>query len=348
MGFHSISLSFAPTMTSIGLWKARSTAFNDLLKSFNVEAPDFVIIYVFGFFMVTLAVIGFSFYLWNLRGSNEHTQSRLLNMLHGYLSVACMGCSPAVFNLMLHVIISAYRALHDSELWENKQFDWSIRVTVFHFIAIAVLFLLISIATVINHFKPGLYLDVSLAWRHKVAIPILLFIFILTEKTLRLSCDHMDRTFKCEVVKTRTIVMIPATVISFLCQIVVVVDDIWRWKNIYERIRRALSKNMVTQINIVHVEMSDLTAIPVQGRNNPSQCLNNQQAEFVSLSTRFLTLCLFNMIVFLISFLTTVFEVFNFVGPGLAWLVAMAITPTIWIIRNKKMTDKFRQLFQAP
>ena len=63
-----VSLSFAPTMASltIGLWKARSTAFNDLLKSFNVEALDFVIIYVFGFFMVTLAVIGFSFYLWNL------------------------------------------------------------------------------------------------------------------------------------------------------------------------------------------------------------------------------------------------------------------------------------------
>ena len=59
-----------------------------------------------------------------------------------------------------------------------------------------------------------------------------------------------------------------------------------------------------------------------------------------------MTLCVFNMIVFLISFLTTVFEVFNFVAPGLAWLVAMAITPTIWIIRNKKMTDKFRGIFE--
>ena len=74
---------------------------------------------------------------------------------------------------------------------------------------------------------------------------------------------------------------------------------------------------------------------------NPSHYFN-QHVEFVSLSTRFLTLCVLNMIVFLISILTTVFEVFNFVAPGLAWLVAMAITPTIWIARNKKMADKLR------
>ena len=117
------------------IWISRSTAFNDLLKSFKIEAIDYVIIYVFGLCMVILAFIGFTFYLWNLKSSNEHTQRRLLNILHGYLSVACMGCSPAVFNLMLQVIRSAYMALHDTQLWENTQFDWSIRVTVGHFIA---------------------------------------------------------------------------------------------------------------------------------------------------------------------------------------------------------------------
>ena len=170
-----------------------------------------------------LAFIGFSFYLWNLKSSNEHTQSRLLNILHGYLSVACLGSGLAVFNLMLQVIRSAYMALHDTELWENTQFDWSIRVTVGHIVAISVLLQLISLATVINQFKPGLYLDLSLAWRHKVAIPVLLFLFTLTEITFRSSCN----LYKCEVVRTRTLVMIPATLISFLCQIIVMVDDIW-------------------------------------------------------------------------------------------------------------------------
>ena len=98
---------------------------------------------------------------------------------------------------------------------------------------------------------------------------------------------------------------------------------------------------MTTQI--INVEMADLTMNHGPDTYNPSHYLN-QHAEFVSLSTRFLTLCILNMIVFLISFLTTVFEVFNFVAPGLAWLVAMAITPTIWIARNKKMADKFREI----
>ena len=348
-----ISLSFNLSIemishTTIEIWKARSVAFHELLNSFNAESIDFVIIYVFGFCMVLSALIGFSFYLWNLKNSNEHTQSRLLNILHGYLAVACMGGSPAVFNLILQLLNSAYRALHDNKLWKNKQFDWSIRVTVFHFIAISIMFLLISIATVINHFKPGFYLDVSLAWRHKVAIPVMLSIFALTENTLRCSCDHLDTAFRCEVVRTRIIVMMPATIISFLCQIVVLVDDIWSWKKIYDRVKRFISPNIVTQINIAHIEMADISTIQGTYTYNPSQCLNNhQQAEFVSLSTRFLTLCVFNMIVFLISILTTVFEVFNFVGPGLAWLVAMAITPTMWIVRNKKMTDKLRQIFQG-
>ena len=137
-----ISLSFNLSIemishNTIEIWKARSVAFHDLLKSFNVESLDFVIIYVFGFCMVLSALIGFSFYLWNLKNSNEHTQSRLLNILHGYLAVSCMGGSPAVFNLILQLMNSAYRALHDNKLWKNKQFDWSIRVTVFHFIAIS-------------------------------------------------------------------------------------------------------------------------------------------------------------------------------------------------------------------
>ena len=51
------------------------------------------------------------------------------------------------------------------------------------------------------------------------------------------------------------------------------------------------------------------------------------------------------MMVFLISLLTTLFEVFDSIGPGLAWLVAIAVTPTIWILRSRKMTDKIKKIF---
>ena len=65
----------------------------------------------------------------------------------------------------------------------------------------------------------------------------------------------------------------------------------------------------------------------------------------VSLNTGFMTLCLFNMMVFLISLLRSIFEVFNFIGPDLAWLVTMAVTPVIWISRSKKMKDKIKEIF---
>ena len=223
----------------------------------------------------------------------------------------------------------------------------AIRVSATHIIAISVLFLIISFATVLNHFKPGLYLDISLKWRHMFAIPVMATSFILTEHILHASCDHLDtifKVYKCKVVRMRTMVMIPATVTSFLCQIIVVVDDIWGWKNIYNAVRRFLRPNMVTPINNGDIEMVDLSAAPGQELYHPAHGLN-QHVEFVSLNTGFITLIFFNMILFLISLLTTLFEVFNYLGPGLAWLVAMAVTPAIWISRSKKMKDKIKKIF---
>ena len=62
--------------------------------------------------------------------------------------------------------------------------------------------------------------------------------------------------------------------------------------------------------------------------------------ESVSLTTGFITFCFFNLTVFLISFFGKMFEIFNLTGPSLSWLVAMAVTPTIWILRNKKMKQR--------
>ena len=130
--------------------------------------------------------------------------------------------------------------------------------------------------------------------------------------------------------------MILITMTSFLC-----------WKNIYNSVIHFLNPNIVSSINQINhgdIEMVDLPAAPGQELYHPAHSLHHQ-SEFVSLTTGFMTLCLFNMIVLLITLLTTLFEVFNFIGPGLAWLVAMAVTPTIWITRNKKMLDKIKEIF---
>ena len=326
--------------------ESRSKEVIELIRSYNFDATCFVLISLLGFLLVISALIGFGFFLWYLKSSDEHTQTRLLNILNGYLSAACMSCSPAVLTIILFVTIN--RGLWEEELKKNEYFLMSVKVTITHLIAVSVLFLLISCATVLNHFKPGLYLDISLSWRHKIAIPAMIISFILTEQSFHASCDHWDTIFKvwkCKTFRMRTMVMIPATVTSFLCQLIVVVDDIWGWKNIYNALRQFLRPNIVTPINSGDIEMVDLSEAQGPELYHPAHGLNHHSAEFVSLTTGFMALCLFNMIVFLLSLLTTLFEVFNYIGPSLAWLVAMAVTPAIWISRSKKMKDKIKKIF---
>ena len=221
-------------MIDLKLWESRIAAINEffLSYSFETKAPPIMILSFFGLFLVISAQLGFGFYIFYLKSSNDQTQSRLLNILNGYLSAACMTCSPAVFTLMMQLTIK--KDLPGHELKEDEHVISNGRLTATHFIAVSVLFLFISFATVLNHFKPGLYLDISLKWRHWIAIPVMVICFILTEQTIHVYCHQEKNPYKCEVFILRTMVMMTATVTGFICQIIVVVDDIWGWKNIYK------------------------------------------------------------------------------------------------------------------
>ena len=225
------------------LWKSRSASFIDLtISSTTVDNTEAVVILFVGLFLMFVSVLGFSFYLWHLKGSNEHAQCRLLNILNGYLSVACIGCSPATLNMIIIWLMLLQKSpfAKKGEPWQAEHFLISVRVLMFHIIAISGIFLLISLATVINHFNPGLYLQISLAWKHKIAIPVLLFIFVFIETSLLYSSpSYLDRgVTRCYVSRNRSLVMLPATATSFLCQIFVVVDDIWGWTNVREKVRK--------------------------------------------------------------------------------------------------------------
>ena len=69
--------------------------------------------------------------------------------------------------------------------------------------------------------------------------------------------------------------------------------------------------------------------------------------ESVSLTTGFVTFCCFNLTVMVITLSVKLLEIRSNPGPALAWLVAMAITPTIWIYRNKNMKEKAKQLLSC-
>ena len=296
--------------------------------------------------LTIISLLGFGLYLWYLKSSGDQSQSRLLNILNGYLSLTCIG-----FSLVLITI----------------QLDQDILVDIggVHIIAISTIFVLISGATILNHFKPDLYLDISVSWRNKVAIPSLIFAFILAEQTLYFSCPENF----CKIFRVRTLVMIPATLTSFLCQLLVIIDDILGWRNIYRHIRRTLCiPSLVSPANNGDIEIQDIqiSTIPISSQQQPyapAQGLDqhlvslycfvvkhliikiNNCKEFVSLTTGFLGFCLFNLSVFLISFIWTLLEDFNLNTPTIAWQVAMAVTPCIWITRNKKFMEKIKNLF---
>ena len=72
----------------------------------------------------------------------------------------------------------------------------------------------------------------------------------------------------------------------------------------------------------------------------------NLVQESVSVTTGFVTFSCFNLTVLLITLLIKLLDIRDLRGPALAWLVAIAITPTIWILRNKKMKLKAQQILR--
>ena len=194
--------------------------------------------------MTITACLGFGLYLWYLKTSGDQSQSRLLNILNGYLSLTCIG-----FSLIL---LANYIAQPE----EDEPYLIFYRIAAVFVIAVSTIFVFISLATILNHFMPGLYLDISVSWRHEIAIPLLIFLFILAEQTLYFSCP--EKFLQCEVFRLRTFVMIPATLSSFICQLLVIIDDIWGWRSIcsHLRLRGLRRRNRVTPANDGDMEWS--------------------------------------------------------------------------------------------
>ena len=111
--------------------------------------------------LTIVALLGFGFYLWHLKSNGDQSQSRLLNILNGYLSLTCMGFS-----------LTLLYASHQ----EGRILIFT-RISAVHIIAVSTIFLLVSWATILNHFKPSLYLDISVSWSHRIAIPLSIFAF---------------------------------------------------------------------------------------------------------------------------------------------------------------------------
>ena len=191
--------------------------------------------FILRLFLFITAFLGFGFYLWFLSTSDGQTQTRLLNILNGYMAGICMGLSPMLF-------INFYAS---DEIFK---LGFSFRITAPFIIAIPITFLLISFATILNHFKPDAYLKLSLHWKHKIVIPFMLFSLIFTEQLANHSCPK-ENFMECEASKIRRFLFIPASVTSFLCQLIVIVDVFFGCSYLYKTLRGLFQPNQVTSIS---------------------------------------------------------------------------------------------------
>ena len=98
-------------------------------------------------------------------------------------------------------------------------------------VAVTAIFLLISLATFLNQFKPNIYLDLSLVWRHPVALPTIIIFCIIIEALILYHC-HNSLENECVKLTIRRFVLFPAPCISFFLHTIVIIDDVWGLRNI--------------------------------------------------------------------------------------------------------------------
>ena len=185
--------------------------------------PGPILLFILAVCLLVIAVLGFGFYIWFFITSSEHSHVRLLNILNVYLSVACIGCSILGFTVMLTSDMGTSDLIYIQHILVG-----------FHIVAITLTFLFISVATFLNNFQPKVYLDLSVAWRHYVAIPTMLLLCILTQTLIILWVKHCcnPTDHECFKITGRKVFLIPVTCCSFVLQILVIIDDIWGFKNI--------------------------------------------------------------------------------------------------------------------
>ena len=199
--------------------------FNISLWDFNRDKlfssspnPGNIFLFMLAVCLLAIALFGFGFYIWFFITSSEHSQVRLLNILNVYLSVICIGGSVTTFGTML----ASGLGYHDSIN----------RILVgFHLVAVMMALLLISLATLLKQFKPEVYLDLSMAWIHYVALPTMLVFCITVAASIFYHC-HNSLENECKKNTGRRFLVIPSTSINFILQSIVIIDDVLGFRNI--------------------------------------------------------------------------------------------------------------------
>ena len=185
-----------------------------------------VIIIIAAFVLLLCSMLGFSIYLLYMR-KDEANKDRLLNVLYANLSVCYQLAMVALFVrfLLLETLDNI-----ETHWWSCLLMRWRLFIGLF----MTLLFLQISIVTSINHYNPGLYLDLSLHWRR---IPVLCFQLLLVLVVVGLP-EILDgfRGICMEEEVMQSIVrsfVLPLMILNLVLQLGVVVDSYWGWRRVW-------------------------------------------------------------------------------------------------------------------
>ena len=186
--------------------------------------------------MVT-SVMGFGVYIWYLTTSEANT-SRLLNNLYGHL--AGVGCLASLSLWAKVVMLATAAENHLPCLIETTD----------HTIAILFIIIIfqISLATVLNHFKPQIYLEASGKWNNTIAFFINL-VTALTDLFWTIdSCGQCQYDCFDENRTTVVLLCLPALVVT---PFIVIIDNVWGWEKLLAQVRYMISQHGVTPVIVI-------------------------------------------------------------------------------------------------
>lgn len=206
---------------------------------------DFVVTLASSSVLMMTSVLGYGVYIWYLTTSEANT-SRLLNNLYGHLAVV-----GSLASLILWVEVVTLATLMDAE----DRLPFAI---ISH--AIAILFIIIifqiSLATVLNHFKPQIYLEASVQWNNILAFFINMVTALLDLSWTIYSCgkdcnDCFD--------ENRTTVLLLCLPALMMISMIVIIDDVWGWERLITKVRYMFSYHGVTPVIVITQTASDLS-----------------------------------------------------------------------------------------
>ena len=200
------------------------------------------LLYLLAFCFTIISVSGFGIYLWYLN-SNAINTSRILNNLYGFAALGGIFISPLWFIHLICVYTFEKEHVIFYGLYILKIFLGSLG---------SMIIIMISMATILRHFKPHKYLDYSDQWSNRI-----FGTFILSVSLLRviLSITTCGPYIVEKCIKRQSaiylLVIIQGPILSFFC---VLIDDLWGFDRIINRLRKFTSINEETPVMSVTPE----------------------------------------------------------------------------------------------